>query len=106
MRTNLRKVGPLVRRQINRDKWRRRAARFAAAGKTTRGTARKQKQWTELESRGKARDRDRDTLRYRQNHAPHLLPSQLERDYHQAFRAGLNICPPVVNASYEQRNNP
>jgi len=40
MRTNLRKVGPLVRRRINRDKWRRRAARFAARGLTARGTKR------------------------------------------------------------------
>ncbi len=81
MRSNMRKVGPLVRRRINKDKWRRRAARFVARGLTTRGTPRKQKRWSELESHGPQRNRERDVLRYRLAKAPHLLPSQLEKDY-------------------------
>ncbi len=82
----MRKAGVWGRRMINREKWRRRAVRFVAVGRTTRGTERKQKRWTELESHGRRRDRERDVLRYRQKCAPHLLPSQLEKDYAE-FRA-------------------
>lgn len=41
MRSNMRKLGLLGRRLVNRIKWQQRAARLTTAGLTTRGTVRK-----------------------------------------------------------------
>lgn len=82
----MRKAGVWGRRRINREKWQRRAKRFVLAGKTTRGTRRRVRLWTELQSHGPQRTLERDVLRYREMNAPHLLPSALEMEYSR-FRA-------------------